>query len=92
MEKAVKNLDFMEAAKYRDLIIALEERIWSLAIGYWPLAIGFTTRSLSLSKRLALPSTSSGTIELTTFNKSVEFNDKFRYFLSITKLTFPLTY
>ena len=27
MEKAVKNLDFMEAAKYRDLIIALEERI-----------------------------------------------------------------
>ncbi len=26
MEKAVKNLDFMEAAKYRDLIIALEER------------------------------------------------------------------
>jgi excinuclease UvrABC nuclease subunit len=30
MEKAVKNLDFMEAAKYRDLIIALEERIWEL--------------------------------------------------------------
>jgi len=27
MEKAVKNLDFMEAAKYRDLIIALEERL-----------------------------------------------------------------
>lgn len=27
MEKAVKNLDFMEAAKYRDLIIALEERM-----------------------------------------------------------------
>lgn len=27
MEKAVKNLDFMEAAKYRDLIIALEERV-----------------------------------------------------------------
>ena len=27
MEKAVKNLDFMEAAKYRDLIIALEESI-----------------------------------------------------------------
>ena len=27
IEKAVKNLDFMEAAKYRDLIIALEERI-----------------------------------------------------------------
>lgn len=27
MEKAVKNLDFKEAAKYRDLIIALEERI-----------------------------------------------------------------
>ena len=27
MEKAVKNLDFMEAAKYRDLISALEERI-----------------------------------------------------------------
>lgn len=27
MEKAVKNLDFMEAAKYRDLMIALEERI-----------------------------------------------------------------
>lgn len=27
MEKAVKELDFMEAAKYRDLIIALEERI-----------------------------------------------------------------
>lgn len=29
MEKAVKNLDFMEAAKYRDLILALEERIRS---------------------------------------------------------------
>ncbi|MBR6775335.1 MAG: excinuclease ABC subunit UvrB [Bacteroidales bacterium] len=27
MEKAVKNLEFMEAAKYRDLIIALEDRI-----------------------------------------------------------------
>lgn len=27
MEKAVKNLDFMEAAKYRDIIIALEERM-----------------------------------------------------------------
>ncbi len=27
MEKAVKNLDFMEAARYRDMIIALEERI-----------------------------------------------------------------
>lgn len=27
MEKAVKNLDFMEAAKYRDIIIALEERL-----------------------------------------------------------------
>ncbi len=27
MEKAVKELDFMEAAKYRDLIIALEERL-----------------------------------------------------------------
>ena len=27
MEKAVKNLDFMEAAKHRDLILALEERI-----------------------------------------------------------------
>ena len=27
MEKAVKNLDFMEAAKYRDLVIALEERL-----------------------------------------------------------------
>ena len=29
MEKAVKNLDFMEAAKYRDLILALEERVRS---------------------------------------------------------------
>ena len=29
MEKAVKNLDFMEAAKYRDLILALEERFRS---------------------------------------------------------------
>ena len=27
MEKSVKNLDFVEAAKYRDLIIALEERL-----------------------------------------------------------------
>ncbi|MBO5848407.1 MAG: excinuclease ABC subunit UvrB [Bacteroidales bacterium] len=27
MEKAVKELDFMEAAKYRDIIIALEERL-----------------------------------------------------------------
>lgn len=27
MEKAVRNLDFMEAAKYRDLIMALEERL-----------------------------------------------------------------
>lgn len=27
MEKAVKNLDFIEAAKYRDIIIALEERM-----------------------------------------------------------------
>ena len=26
MEKAVKELDFMKAAKYRDLIISLEER------------------------------------------------------------------
>lgn len=27
MEKAVKNLDFMEAAKYRDIMLALEERL-----------------------------------------------------------------
>jgi excinuclease UvrABC nuclease subunit len=27
MEKAVKELDFMAAAKYRDLIIALEEKL-----------------------------------------------------------------
>ena len=27
MEKAVKNLDFMEAAKFRDIMLALEERL-----------------------------------------------------------------
>ena len=27
MEKSVKELDFMNAAKYRDMIIALEEKL-----------------------------------------------------------------